>query len=426
VRTTAPQPAGSGDEQADGLVRPRRILPVIVAAQFAGTSLWFAGNAVLGDLQGAYGLPATALGPLTSAVQIGFIAGTLAYAVATIADRFSPSRVFLLSALAGAVVNLGVGTVATDYAWILAFRFLTGFFLAGIYPVGMKLAADWFEAGLGRALGWLVGALVLGTAFPHLLAAGTADLPWQTVVVGTSALAALGGVAVWLLVPDGPYRSASRGFRPGAIAAVFRVARFRSAALGYFGHMWELYAFWAFVPVLLVTRFPGAEPAFISAGAFAVIAVGAAGCVFGGFASERAGSARVALAMLLVSGGIGLLSPWLFGLPAAWFLLSPWLFGLPAAWFALAVMLWGFAVVGDSPQFSTLVARTAPPEVRGSALTIVNSIGFAVTIPAIQALTAAAVAWPQERIWLLLALGPIAGVVATAPLVYGASSTRRS
>ena len=412
MRTTAPQPAGSGDEQADGLVRPRRILPVIVAAQFAGTSLWFAGNAVLGDLQGAYGLPATALGPLTSAVQIGFIAGTLAYAVATIADRFSPSRVFLLSALAGAVVNLGVGTVATDYAWILAFRFLTGFFLAGIYPVGMKLAADWFEAGLGRALGWLVGALVLGTAFPHLLAAGTADLPWQTVVVGTSALAALGGVAVWALVPDGPYRSASRGFRPGAIAAVFRVAAFRSAALGYFGHMWELYAFWAFVPVLLATKFPGAEPASVSAGAFAVIAVGAAGCVFGGFASERAGSARVALAMLLVSGGIGLLSPWLFG--------------LTAAWFALAAMLWGFAVVGDSPQFSTLVARTAPPEVRGSALTIVNSIGFAVTIPAIQALTAASVAWPVERIWLLLALGPIAGIVAAAPLVRGSGSTRRS
>jgi len=412
VRTTAPQPAGSGDEQADGLVRPRRILPVIVAAQFAGTSLWFAGNAVLGDLQGAYGLPATALGPLTSAVQIGFIAGTLAYAVATIADRFSPSRVFLLSALAGAVVNLGVGTVATDYAWILAFRFLTGFFLAGIYPVGMKLAADWFEAGLGRALGWLVGALVLGTAFPHLLAAGTADLPWQTVVVGTSALAALGGVAVWALVPDGPYRSASRGFRPGAIAAVFRVAAFRSAALGYFGHMWELYAFWAFVPVLLATKFTGAEAASVSAGAFAVIAVGAAGCVSGGFASERAGSARVALAMLLVSGGIGLLSPWLFG--------------LTAAWFALAAMLWGFAVVGDSPQFSTLVARTAPPEVRGSALTIVNSIGFAVTIPAIQALTAASVAWPVERIWLLLALGPIAGIVAAAPLVRGSGSTRRS
>ncbi|MDZ7707861.1 MAG: hypothetical protein U5J97_08205 [Trueperaceae bacterium] len=174
---------------------------------------------------------------------------------------------------------------------------------------------------------------------------------------------------------------------------------------GYFGHMWELYAFWAFVPVLLATRFPEAEAATVSAGAFAVIAVGAAGCVIGGLASARAGSARVALAMLAASGTIGLASPWLFG--------------LSGAWFALAVTLWGFAVVGDSPQFSTLVARTAPPEVRGSALTIVNSIGFAVTIPAIQALTAAAVAWPPERIWLPLALGPIAGIVATAPLVRG-------
>lgn len=385
--------------------RPRRILPIIVAAQFAGTSLWFAGNAVLGDLQSAYGLPATALGPLTSAVQIGFIVGTLVYAIATLADRFSPSRLFLLSAVAGAVVNLGVGTVATDYAGILAFRFLTGFFLAGIYPVGMKLAADWFEAGLGRALGWLVGALVLGTAFPHLLAAWAADLPWRTVLRGTSALAAAGGVAIWLLVPDGPYRRASRGFQPGAIAAVFRVAEFRSAALGYFGHMWELYAFWTFVPVLLVTRFPDADAVTVSAGAFAVIAVGAVGCVVGGFVAERVGSARVAVAMLLVSGSIGVVSPWLFGLPATGFI--------------IAVALWGVAVVGDSPQFSTLVASTAPSRVRGSALTIVNSIGFAVTIPAIQAVTAAAVAWPAERIWLPLALGPILGAVATRPLIRG-------
>lgn len=403
MQTTPTGRSGGGNDEAGTRARPRRILPIIIAAQFAGTSLWFAGNAVLGDLQSVYGLPATALGPLTSAVQIGFIAGTLAYALGTVADRFSPSLVFLLSAVAGAVVNVGVGTVATDYAGILAFRFLTGFFLAGIYPVGMKLAADWFEAGLGRALGWLVGALVLGTAFPHLLAAVAADLPWRTVLHGTSVLAAAGGVAVWRLVPDGPYRSAGQGFRPGAIAAVFRVAEFRSAALGYFGHMWELYAFWAFVPVLLATRFPGADARAVSAGAFAVIAVGAAGCVIGGFASARAGSARVALAMLAVSGTIGLASPWLFG--------------LSGAWFALAVTLWGFAVVGDSPQFSTLVARTAPPDVRGSALTIVNSIGFAVTIPAIQALTAAAVAWPPERIWLPLALGPIAGIVATAPLV---------
>lgn len=412
MQTTTPGRSGSGNDEAGTRLRPRRILPVIVAAQFAGTSLWFAGNAVLSDLQRAYDLPATALGPLTSAVQIGFIVGTLAYALGTVADRFSPSRVFLLSALAGAVVNLAVGTVATDYAGILAFRFLTGVFLAGIYPVGMKLAADWFEAGLGRALGWLVGALVLGTAFPHLLAAVAADLPWRTVLQGTSALAAAGGVAIGWLVPDGPYRSVGKGFRPGAIAAVFRVPAFRSAALGYVGHMWELYAFWAFVPVLLVTRFPGADAAVVSAGAFAVIAVGAAGCVIGGFASARVGSARVAVAMLLVSGAIGLASPWLFG--------------LAGAWFVAAVTLWGFAVVGDSPQFSTLVARTAPPDVRGSALTIVNSIGFAVTIPAIQALTAATVAWPPERIWLPLALGPIAGIVATAPLVRGVGSTRRS
>ena len=406
MRTTAPQPAGSGDEQADGLVRPRRILPVIVAAQFAGTSLWFAGNAVLGDLQGAYGLPATALGPLTSAVQIGFIAGTLAYAVATIADRFSPSRVFLLSALAGAVVNLGVGTVATDYAWILAFRFLTGFFLAGIYPVGMKLAADWFEAGLGRALGWLVGALVLGTAFPHLLAAGTADLPWQTVVVGTSALAALGGVAVWALVPDGPYRSASRGFRPGAIAAVFRVAAFRSAALGYFGHMWELYAMWAWIGSFLLASFErsgvvGAQR-WAALAAFAVIAIGALGAVLAGARADRAGRSRTAAAALGWSGASAVAIGLTFGR-------SPWL--------VLAVgLIWGVSVIADSALFSTIVTDVADQRYVGTAVTLQLALGFVLTVATIWIvpLLVAAVGWSWA--FLVLVPGPVLGIAALRAL----------
>lgn len=383
--------------------RPRHVLPIVLLAQFAGTSLWLTGNAVLADLQREFGLPAAAVGGMTSAVQAGFICGTLSYAVLTIADRFSPSRVFLLSALAGAVVNLGVGTVARDYPSILALRFATGFFLAGIYPVGMKIAADWFEAGLGRALGFLVGALVLGSAFPHLLRSATGDLPWALVLQGTSLLAAAGGVAVGMLVPDGPYRTPSRGFRASAVVQTFRLRDFRAAAFGYFGHMWELYGFWTFVPALLAARLTGAGPDTVSLLTFCVIALGGLGSVSGGYASERWGSARVAAALLSVSGLLCLASPLLFALEVIPFL--------------ILVGLWGFAVVADSPQFSTLVARSAPADLRGSALTMVNCLGFALTIPAIQALSAVIAHVPTEQAFLLLALGPVAGVAAVRRLV---------
>lgn len=385
---------------------PRRVLPVVIAAQFAGTSMWFAGNAVLDDLRRVIAVPEGALGSLTSAVQLGFIVGTLAYAVLLVSDRFSPSRVFLMSALLGASCNaaiaLGTGWTGavgvSDYAGVLALRFATGFFLAGIYPVGMKIAADWFAAGLGRALGYLVGALVLGTAFPHLLRAVAGVVPWQSVLVGTSVLAVAGGVAVWRWIPDGPYRKPSGAFRPGAIVDAFRAPRFRAAALGYFGHMWELFAFWAFVPVALAFRFPGAAERTVSLGSFAVIAVGSLGCVLGGLATLRVGSARVAAVTLAVSG--------------AMCLASPLVFALPLSAFVLAMAVWGFAVVADSPQYSALVARYAAPESRGSALTIVNSIGFAITIPSIHLLTTLSARSQVPWIYLALAVGPMLGLLA--------------
>jgi len=336
---------------------------------------------------------------MTSAVQFGFISGTLIYAALLIADRFSPSKVFLASALLGALFNLGVGTLATDYPSILSMRFLTGFFLAGIYPVGMKIAADWYAADLGKALGYLVGALVLGTAFPHLLRFAAADIPWQRVLQGTSTLAAAGGFAIWVLVPNGPFRQRSKGFRPKAIVDIFRLPDFRAAALGYFGHMWELYAFWAFVPVIVATRFPDMTDRTVSIYAFSVIAIGTLSCILGGYWSMRKGSASVAVGMLLVSGLLCAASPWLFLLPAAAF--------LPL------LLLWGFAVIGDSPQFSTLVARNAPPDSRGSALTIVNSIGFAITIISIQLLSFLLQRWPAEHIYWVLVFGPVLGLIGT-------------
>lgn len=389
-------------------IRPRRILPVIVASQFAGTSLWFAGNAVVGDLQRQWGLAPDTLGYVTSSVQLGFICGTLVFAFFAIADRHSPRLVFFACSLLGALANLALLAFDGGLAPLLALRFATGFFLAGIYPVGMKIAAGWYRTGLGNALGFLVGALVLGTAFPHLLRALGQSLPWQSVLAGVSAAAATGGVLMLALVPDGPHLARGAPFDPRALAVIFHSREFRASAFGYFGHMWELYAFWAFVPVALAAR-TSAEA--VPGWSFAVIAAGALGCVAGGFASLRAGSARVAYAQLAASGACCLASPLLLA-------------GPPALCLAVLVF-WGVVVVGDSPQFSALNAANAPRELVGSALTIGNCIGFAITIASIQLLNALAGAVPVQYLFLLLAPGPLLGLLALRPLLRPATGTAR-
>ena len=291
--------------------RPALVLPALVAAQFAGTSLWFAGNAILPDIQAAWSLPAGALGWVTSSVQLGFIVGTLLSAIFTLADRVSAPRLFFAASVMGALVNLG--PLVFEGLWhLLGFRFLTGVALAGIYPVGMKLAASWYHKGLGSALGWLVGALVLGTAAPHLVRAlGAGSLSWQVVLAVISALAASGGLLVLLVVGEGPMATKnSAGFNPSALGALFRVPRFRAAALGYFGHMWELYAFWAFVPAILASYAAREEVALSTSWAsFAIIAAGAIGCVVGGRRALRVGSARVAMIQVVASGALALTAP---------------------------------------------------------------------------------------------------------------------
>jgi MFS family permease len=374
---------------------------VIVLSQFAGGSIWFAGNAVLGDLQLALGLPEAALGYITSAVQLGFIAGTLAFAFFAVADIASPRLVFFACSLIGAAANAASYALAEGLASLLALRFATGFFLAGIYPVGMKIAAGWYQSGLGNALGFLVGALVLATAFPHLLKGLGQALPAQQVMLGVSALAVAGGFAMLALVPDGPYLAKGARFDPRALASVFREPRFRASAFGYFGHMWELYAFWAFVPLVLAAH--GRAGAAVSLWTFAVIAAGGLGCVAGGLLSLRRGSAPVAFAQLAASGACCLASPLLFHAPAPLFL--PFL------------LFWGIVVAGDSPQFSALNAANAPRELVGSALTIANCIGFAITIPAIELLNATAGALGAQWLFVLLAPGPILGLAALLPLL---------
>lgn len=389
----------------EGADRPRHILPVIVIAQFAATSLWFAGNAVLPSLQATWGLSATAVGPITAAVQLGFVFGTLCFAVFTLSDRYPPATVFLICALLGAFCNLAILAVPPGLGPLLALRFATGFFLAGIYPVGMKIAASWYAQGLGRAIGFLVGALVLGTAFPHLLASVGANLDWRWVLVAVSALAVSSGLAVYLWVPAGPHLPARSHFDIRAIPRIFQSPDLRAAAFGYFGHMWEIYALWAFVPVALAAYAASNDVANfnVSLGAFAVIAAGAVGCVLGGLIAQRVGSARVALFQLACSGVCCLLSPLL------------WL--APPAVYLVFLLFWGITVAGDSPQFSTLSANTAPREYVGTALTLINGIGFTITAVSIQTLTLLSVAVSPQFLFLALLPGPILGLLASRRLL---------
>lgn len=384
--------------------RPPRILPVIILSQFAGTSLWFAGNAILPDLQALWQLDNSALAHVASAVQLGFIAGTLGFAILMISDRFSPRKVFFVCSLSGAYFNLCIYWFAGGFVPLLLLRFITGICLAGIYPVGMTIASGWYRKGLGKALGFLVGALVLGTAFPHFLKSTGQAAPWETVIWIVSGIAACGGVLMFLLVPDGPFLSRSARFDARALMAIFKVKELRAAAFGYFGHMWELYALWTFLPVLL-SAYALRNPAFgidVSRWSFYVIAAGSAGCVIGGLLSHKAGSCAVAFVHLLLSGLFCLLSPLLFELPEEMFL--------------VLLTVWGMVVVGDSPQFSALTARTAPPELVGSALTIVISIGFAITIVSIQFLNFLHALVDIEYLFIPLGAGPLLGLLSLKAL----------
>ena len=383
---------------------PRRILPVIVLAQLAGTSPWFAVNAVMPELQSSFGWPATAVGTLTSAVQMGFIAGALLFALLAIADRYSARRVFLLCTLGSAVccwAALLSASVYASYEALLFWRAMTGFFLAGIYPVGMKIAALWFPRGLGAALGLLIAALVLGSASPHALRALSAGGSWTLVFHGVALASALGGLLLIVLVPEPPHapvRASGLQLRALWVAATER--RVRASVLGYFGHMWELYTMWVLVPLILAMRLEGAA---LSWSAFAVLGAGAFGCAAGGALARRYGSAAVAGTQLAASGLCCLAAPWLLDAPAPLF----------AAW----LLLWGVTVSGDSPQFSALTAGNAPPALVGSVLTLANSIGFAISIASIQLFVSLAETWPLAQLLPWLGLGPALGLWALRPLL---------
>jgi MFS family permease len=371
----------------------------IVVAQFGGTSLWFAGNAVLPQLQAEFNWPAGGLGYLTSSTQLGFILGTLSFAVMGLSDRFSPAKLFLVSSVLASAFNLVALIDLAAYPLVLLSRCLTGFFLAGIYPVGMKIAADWKQEGLGQWLGALVGALVLGTAFPHGLKLLPGFVSPHVLLVVISLMAVTGGFLMIALVGDGPYRKKSASFSFSDVGKLFATQNFRSPALGYFGHMWELYAFWAFVP-WIVSRY-GIMNEFVpsaSLWSFFIIVTGAVGCVLGGKWSSVVGSSKVATYALISSG-----------LCCAF---SPVIFYLPWVAFILYMLFWGLTVVADSPQFSTLIARSAPDQYRGSAITLSTCIGFTITIFSIQLLNYLQEIISPQYLFLFLLPGPVLGVIA--------------
>jgi MFS family permease len=379
------------------------ILGILALAEVLGMSLWFSASAVSGQFRVLWGLSSSETGWLTTAVQLGFVAGTACAAVLNLADLV-PARVyFSLSALLGAGANAAL-VIAPDFGPALLCRFLTGFFLAGVYPPAMKMAATWFRTDRGLAIGIIVASLTVGKAIPYLVR--SADVSGlRTVVLSASAGALLSSALVALGYRDGPHEFPRRPFSWRLVATVARHRETRLATAGYLGHMWELYAMWTWVPAFLAasaaTRAAAGDVTPVGVVyllAFGAIAAGGAGAIWGGWAARRTGYARVVTVAMAASGLCSLAIGLFFG--ASLWLLAP------------VVLVWGFFVVADSAQFSAMVTELAPAHAVGTALTLQTSLGFLLTMVTIQLVPLLVDVAGWQLAFPVLALGPAAGIAA--------------
>ncbi len=377
-------------------------IAVIAASQVAAMTLWFSATAIIPALQAEHGLDSTTASLFTSAVQLGFVVGTLVSAILGLADRWDPRRLFMWSALVAAAANTSILLFDPSSAPVIALRFATGVCMAGIYPVGMKLASTWAKGDMGTLLGLLVGALTLGSAAPHLFNA-LGGIDWQVTLATGSASALIAAVAI-RLSEIGPNVGKSPPFNPRFALAAWTSPSLRLANLGYLGHMWELYAMWAWIGLFLhasfLASFAEKSTAAVAAAfvTFATIGVGALGCILGGAFADRWGRTTLTMLAMAMSGSCALLIGFLFG-------------GEPVL-LVVVCLVWGFAVVADSAQFSASVAELADRSLVGTMLTIQTSMGFLLTLLTIHLVPPLVAEFGWSYAFAFLAIGPYAGVFA--------------